>query len=170
MKWKSWTLKLKNSITGQRSCQKLQKKSNKIKLRRLLGYVFLTSCVILHGTKSLLLLPGLSFFLSDDSLVTSYLQANFLGILVIRPADIETIRPHPYELHANSGPTHGFYSILSNPFFFAVHYKYKIQICIWVPKRRRRKRWWKIICMQSNSLYDNSRWMICITWLMDCVL
>jgi len=107
MKWKSWTLKLKNSITGQRSCQKLQKKSNKIKLRRLLGYVFLTSCVILHGTKSLLLLPGLSFFLTNDSLVTSYLQADLLGIPVIRPADIETIRPHPYELHANSGPTHG---------------------------------------------------------------
>ena len=108
---------------------KASKKSNKIKLRRLLGYVFLTSCVILHGTKSLLLLPGLSFFLSDDSLVTSYLQANFLGILVIRPADIETIRPHPYELHANSGPTHGFYAILSKP-FFAIHNKYKILICI----------------------------------------
>ena len=111
MNWKSWILKLKNSITGQRSCQKLQKKSNKIKLRRLLGYVFLTSCVILHGTKSLLLLSGLSFFLTNDSLVTSYLQADLLGIPVIRPADIETIRPHPYELHANSGPTYVFYSI-----------------------------------------------------------
>ena len=89
--------------------------------------------MILHGTKSLLLLPGLSFFLTDDSLVTSYLQADLLGIPVIRPADVETIRPHTYELHANSGSTHGFYSVLSNP-FFAVHNKYKILICIGVPK------------------------------------
>jgi hypothetical protein len=44
-----------------------------------------------------------------------------------------TIRPHTYELHANSGSTHGLYSVLSNP-FFAAHNKYKIFICIAVPK------------------------------------
>ena len=71
-------------------------------------------------------LPGLSFFLTDDSLVTSYLQTDLLGIPIIRPADIKTIRPHPYELHANSGPTHDFYSILSNPFFlqYIINIKY----------------------------------------------